>query len=449
MKYIPDICMQKITYNDIRNYIKEKNFKNSKTRQPYESVLVNYAKIANMIPNESVDQLYTRFIIGKTSSSAKFAKSVIYDFEATRKNGTVSTKTPEELQKEHEEYLKKQAEEKTQEQLRKFQQDVKIALEAKKAREEKEAEEKKRQANKQKRLEARTKNFVSQDFPDYIQKFDYMQNIPQKAREYFPQGSEEKLFNICAQTGKHSIMSGAAGSGKTELVIKYAKENKIPLFKFSCSSDVRMDDLIGTKTISEDGQTIKFQAGMLLKAVLTANKHGKAIILLDEVNTLAEKVQKNINGLADGTGFIDLPMGRIAINEGTQFLICGTMNLSYAGTNPLNPELKDRFTIIDMPKMSDETRHKIYSQYSISKNIENNLIQLSKELDKAQEENQVSGDVVFSTRSQIAFLELYEDLKDNGIESPISEALNVTLVSKFDDQEDKRFIKSLISRVFT
>ena len=141
-------------------------------------------------------------------------------------------------------------------------------------------------------------------------------------------------------------------------------------------------------------------------------------------------------------------MGRIAINKGARLLIAGTMNLGYTGTNILNPELKDRFLVISMPDMTRETKLKIYSKFNISETIENGLIDLSNQLNNLQAENKIAGDVVFSTRSQIAFLELLEELELDQVQNAIQEALNVTLVSKFDDGDDKTKVKNLIERIF-
>lgn len=443
-----------LTQNDIIKYINSKNLVNS---QPYMNTLVNFKKLCDQVGyEESIDELCTRFIIGRSTKGAKFVKSVIYDFiskldDNTQDNTPLTQDTiakNQEALRQKQELLKIQADQLSQNQAIAKKQAIELEnqkIEAQKIEAEKEALRK--QELRDARIQARKEGFVSQDIPEYIELFDYSKNIPTKSREYFEQKNEEKMLRICGDLQKHTILSGSAGSGKTELVIKYAHDEKIPVFKMSCSSDVRMDDLIGAKTISNNGD-IKFQAGMLLKAVLTANKEGKAIILLDEINTLAEKVQKNINGLADGTGFIDLPFGRIAINKGVQFLIMGTMNLSYSGTNPLNPELKDRFTVINMPKMSKDIKHKIYSKYNVSQKIENQLIQLSELLDTKQKDNILAADVVFSTRSQIAFLELYEELENQKMPDAIKEALNVTLVSKFDDDDEKNQVTKLINYVF-
>ena len=442
---------------NISHYIESKKFSSSKTAQPYTSVLNAYIGLKQMFPNESIDQIVTRHLIGKSASSGKFSKSVIYGYESFNgdsqipqnfSSGKTSDQLAEELRQQEakQQFLNAEKLKADQEAQAKYQE-----LEAQRLAEEQirqEEQAKIKQQAQEARKKARIDGFISQEIPSYIQKFDYMKNIPTKARPYYAQGTEEAILNSCLNLGKHVILSGQAGSGKTELVLKVAHEQQIPIFKFSCSSDVRMADLIGSKTISEDGNSILFEAGMLTKAVLTANKYGKAIILLDEINVLAEKVQKNVNGLADGTGFIDLPNGRIAINQGVQFLIAGTMNLGYAGTNTLNPELKDRFIIISMPNMTDETRMKIYSPFNVSENIENSLLKLIKEIDSMQANNRIAGDVVFSTRSQLAFLELLEELEFNQVPKAIQEALNVTLVSKFDDNEDQKKVKDLIERLF-
>ena len=101
-----------------------------------------------------------------------------------------------------------------------------------------------------------------------------------------------------------------------------------------------------------------------------------------------------------------------------------------------------------MPDMTRETKLKIYSKFNISETIENGLIDLSNQLNNLQAENKIAGDVVFSTRSQIAFLELLEELELDQVPNAIQEALNVTLVSKFDDGDDKTKVKNLIERIF-
>jgi len=124
------------------------------------------------------------------------------------------------------------------------------------------------------------------------------------------------------------------------------------------------------------------------------------------------------------------------------------MNQSYAGTNPLNPEFKDRFCVIKMPRVSRDTKHKIYSKFGISDDLEHNLIRLCDRLEDLAEKNTISNDVVFSTRSQISFLEILEENEADNIPNAIQSALADTLIDKFDDPEHEEIVKDLIEEIF-
>ena len=469
------MTLREIQYNEIREYIDQKGLKNP---QPSFSIMEKFMNFVNSNDfEESISTIfYSRFGISiKSKGSYNLNKSLIVGFEEFMKTKTISHDLPQvndqtqtndqtvgsadlsdsDLEKQKEELRQKQqlaiiqaeelaktrAEElKQTEELEK----AKIALAIKKAEElAKQKEELRAQ-----RIKARSEGFESEKIPQSVIQFDYKINIPQFSRVYYQQENEKDDFFRSCDMLKHTIMKGSAGSGKTELAIKYAHDHNMALFKLSCSSDMRMADLIGCKTFDENGN-IKFEAGMLTKALLTANEYKNgSIILLDEINTLSEKVQKNVNGIADGTGFIDLPTGRLRINQGSKFIVVGTMNQSYTGTNPLNPEFKDRFSMIKMPKMSRDTKHKIYSKFGVSEDLEENLVSLCNRLDQLSENNTIANDVVFSTRSQISFLEILEDLEADNIPNAIQRALNQTLVSKFDDPDHEEIVKDLIEEIF-
>ncbi len=65
---------------DIEQYIKNKNFSSPQTIQSQTSVLTNFSKLASHHPDETVDQVFARFIEGKSNSSEIFSRSVIYGF---------------------------------------------------------------------------------------------------------------------------------------------------------------------------------------------------------------------------------------------------------------------------------------------------------------------------------------------------------------------------------
>lgn len=67
-----------ISASDIEQYIASKNFSSSQTIQSQTSVLTNFSKLVKQFPNDTKDQIFRRFIEGKSNSSISFSKSVIY-----------------------------------------------------------------------------------------------------------------------------------------------------------------------------------------------------------------------------------------------------------------------------------------------------------------------------------------------------------------------------------
>jgi hypothetical protein len=98
--------------------------------------------------------------------------------------------------------------------------------------------------------------------------------------------------------------------------------------------------------------------------------------------------------------------------------------------------------------MSRETKHKIYSKFGISDDLEHNLIRLCDRLEDLAEKNTISSDVVFSTRSQISFLEILEENEADNIPNAIQSALADTLIDKFDDPDHEEIVKDLIEEIF-
>ena len=452
--------MSKISQEMIESYLNE-TF-NGKSAKVYRSHLNKFAQVYNVIENESIDEILNRVKIGMSDSTFKVLKLTVSKFVTTNNDffnqtdATVKNADNEPVTSDSVETQLRQAQELERiqaENLAKTRAEAKAKaeelerLKIAEAKAKAEAEAQRIAQARKDRLAKLTEGFEPEEIPQNIVTFDYMQNIPKTAKEYHAQGTEAQEFYSLALRNLHTILKGHAGSGKTELVIKFCKEYEIPLFKYSCSSDVKMADLIGAPTFDETG-AIKFDAGVVTKGLLTSNAHGICVVLLDEINTLSEKVQKNINGLADGTGFIDLPkVGRLQKNKGTRFLIVGTMNAKYSGTNTLNPELKDRFNIVNMPKMSKDTRTKIFSKYNPAPELSNKIESVIAKLEKMQIENEIENDVVFSTRSQIAFLETLEQYESDKIPNAIFKAFETCLINKFDDSDDMEKVAKMVKGV--
>lgn len=453
--------MQDIKFQQIEDYLSKKTLSNS---QPYRSVLESFVSLSKreILKKESMSELYERFIIGKSAKSAKFAKSVIYNFcdqlnTITEKIPKIQEETPifegsSEQQKESlrqkQELAKIQAEQLAKTQLEAKQEALRLEEIQKKEQEEKaEIEAQKRKEAQKQRMEKLTEGFVSENIPDRYIQFNPVDYIPKFRTEYHEQDHEIQDLEFAIDNGKHVVLVGSAGTGKTEAILNYAYQTKTPVFKMGCSADARSSDLIGCKTI-DSNQNIKFLAGMLTKSILAGNLYNRSILVLDEGNTLIPKIQKLINGGTDGTRFIDLPEGRLQINQGVKFIVCITMNNKYSGTSPLNVELKDRFRFVKFNKLTKTTKQKIFETYNIDQEIKDKLIDFSDEIDKMQKEDRLEQEVEFTTRSQKATLEDIENYQFLNVVNAEKRALKINFVDKFSDEIEAKKALEIVNRYF-
>ena len=302
-----------------------------------------------------------------------------------------------------------------------------------------------------KRLEQLFGNFKSEEVPKHYMHFDMDEFLQKTSSVYFEQKNEFRKIVSSAKCGKHIIATGHAGTGKTEVGQKLAHLLEGYFFKYGATSATKMNDLIGSKTIDKN-QEVKTLAGVITKAILTANKTGKWVVMcIDEMNCLSEKIQKILNGLCDGTRFLDLPEGRLRINSGAKIVIFGTMNNGYNGTNSVNIELKDRFVFQKFENLPDKILHKIFEPYNVDMELEKKVIQLGKEIEKYQKglsSNPLGDDARFTTRSMKSFFELHEQFIEDKIPDAIHEALDMVLVEKFDDEVDQKTVRNIIAGIF-
>lgn len=157
------------------------------------------------------------------------------------------------------------------------------------------------------------------------------------------------LRNI--KRGKHTVLTGPTGSGKTELIHHAAEllEYNCIYFNIGNSSDPR-SKLIGNLqlTKSKDGSfnVTDFVESRFVKAIQTE----KTVILLDEINRSNPEVNNILLTLLDGSGYLELDEHEETgvVYKNPSCVIVGTANIGdeYVGTNILDRAFKDRvFTI--------------------------------------------------------------------------------------------------------
>ena len=465
--------MQIPTIQQAEDYVTSRSYSN---RQSYDSVCQKFVKFCNdsrhglTIESKTVNEVINDYFVGSKLSIATRSKDrkvlanlmtfvncqipKIPTFEGEQSEAPkseISTKSIEAQQealRSSQILAEKQAEELEKTRLDNLEKMQK--LEAEKIRQseieaKREAEE--RHEKQLKRIEERFSGFKSEEIPDTFVSFNVEENIPEKAQKYIQQKGEKTLFYDLLDMGKHVVLVGQAGTGKTELSLLYAYDTKTPVFKYSCSADARKNDLIGSKTITKE-QLVKIVCGMITKAVLTGNKVGKALLVLDEGNALIPKVQILLQGLTDGTGFIDLPEGKLKINKGVKFNVVITMNDQYSGTNPLNKPIRNRFEYIEMKRLTKETKMKIFESYNVSNEVKTKLCTLDDKLDKLQREMKLSDEESLSVRSMKSILEKIEEFEYLERPNAIQTALETGFVTKFSDTEDRETIQQEIDNIF-
>lgn len=161
-----------------------------------------------------------------------------------------------------------------------------------------------------------------------------------------------KLAYEGVKQGKYSVVifKGPAGTGKSILARQFAYLMKAPLVTYQVTDSTTKDDLFGTAIVntnpSVEGQFI-FAIGPVLK---TATKSWQC--LLDEINMGQASGINGLNQVFDDTNIIEHDGKQFVKGASPVFYL--TMNSGYEGTNGLNPALKSRTIVVDVPRLSQK-----------------------------------------------------------------------------------------------
>lgn len=293
--------------------------------------------------------------------------------------------------------------------------------------------------------------FVSQeiDFSKLI-KFDDSAFFVNKCEPYHAIGDEVEKAELALLSGRHFCIRGKAGTGKTSLGVYLANKHNMPVVKIACNDGVKDYHLIGSKSVDENDQ-VKHEAGLLMQAVLLANKYGKCEVILDEANTLKSTTMKVLNPFMDETRFINVNgYGKLELIEGAQLFFYLTMNLNYAGTNDLNTEFKGRTTMTEIKNIPREMQKAILSRYNVRSDIIDKIIDMTEKINYQQSINEIDPLTVFSTREQLTALSMIEAGIDSGMDEKkaVKLALSVNFTEKVYEEKQQRQIERIISGVF-
>lgn len=223
-----------------------------------------------------------------------------------------------------------------------------------------------------------------------------------------------------------AMLVGPAGTGKTYMVAEIAERMKLPFYKYSCSRDSSVHDLLGYKQPRSEEY--------LNTVFLQAYEEG-GIFLVDEYDAMSGDMSLFFNGIADNSKFISVPhrdVKPIAKKHKDFYLImCGNTwgkgSIEFSGRDFQDQALMDRFRLC---------RHHIGYHESLEKQWMGSNYPFAKVLRDTLEKQ----GTYLSTRN-------IEDIS-NMINSGVSKKDIVTMLSQDLDSQGKEVLTREMSRQF-
>ncbi|MHA1410644.1 MAG: AAA family ATPase [Candidatus Odinarchaeia archaeon] len=275
--------------------------------------------------------------------------------------------------------------------------------------------------------------------------------IPEDVPPYIDTNNQSELIKLHleAHPPQPLLFIGYKGTGKTLSFAHVAKELNIPIIQADLSENTKRGDLIGRFILK--GSEVVYQLGILPTAILIANKTGRAILVLEELNALTPQMQKILNQLLDWRGAVHAPeIGRIfRLKKNARLLIGATSNPSnYGGVFEINEDLRSRFATLWFNYPAKEDELKILEAYgSKDKKLNELLIRLAVETRKAVNRNEV--EYALSPRDLVRFTQiasLYS--KKFSKEDSLKKALEIVVLGKYEDIDERLLIARRIESIF-
>ncbi|MHA1238158.1 MAG: AAA family ATPase [Candidatus Odinarchaeia archaeon] len=245
------------------------------------------------------------------------------------------------------------------------------------------------------------------------------------------------------------LLVGYKGTGKTLAFATVANQLKIPIIQADLSENTRRGDLIGRFILK--GNQVCYQLGILPTAILIANRVGRAILVLEELNALTPQIQKVLNQLLDWRNQVHAPeIGKIfRLNKGCKLLIGATMNpTSYSGVYEVNEDLRSRFATLWFDYPDEDHEREILHAYGFNdEELIDRLLRLALETRKAANRNEI--EYALSPRDLVRFTQIYLLYKKEfPKEDALKKALDIVFLGKYEDHDERLLVARRISSIF-
>lgn len=188
-----------------------------------------------------------------------------------------------------------------------------------------------------------------------IPKFVHTESLTLKPKNFIISDLKWKYLVRSVLRGRNIMMTGHAGSGKTQIAYTIAKTLQRPNFYVNLGStqDPR-STLIGNTHFSKESGTY-FAQSLFVTAIQTPN----AVILLDELSRAHPEAWNILMTVLDpGQRYLRLDekddSPTIKVADGVSFIATANIGNEFTATRTLDRALLDRFIIVEMEQLSVE-----------------------------------------------------------------------------------------------
>jgi cobaltochelatase CobS len=259
-----------------------------------------------------------------------------------------------------------------------------------------------------------------------VQVFEPSLDTPAIDESYvFTEDQIKKLTIWFIGNGKKSIfVDGPTGCGKTTLFEQYCARRGIDLFIIPCHGKLDMVELIGSKSIAENGSTF-FEKGALIKAL----QHPRpAVVLLDEMNFIPASAAGLLNRIAEmkpftigETGELIRPNPWVRLAASGNGVARGDDAPHYRGTQTMNLALLNRFYGMKMGYLDPlkESAMLHTAMPTLHGKLKEKLVEIASVVRAAFEQSTIG--TVMSTRSVLDIAQVLLDRGERVYENPLEE----------------------------
>jgi len=172
---------------------------------------------------------------------------------------------------------------------------------------------------------------------------------------------EKRRMEALIRAGRHLLLEGSVGTGKTTLALEVSKALARPVFRVDGDGRYTEQKLVGSfdpKLVLERGFVREsFLPGPLFQAM-----EDGGILLMNELNRMPEMVQNVLLPALD-EGLLQIPVLG-AIRAASGFTVIATQNpREFVGTSALSEALLDRLEWVGLAPMSEDEERLIVSEH--------------------------------------------------------------------------------------